>query len=352
MTASVCQVVFVSMEDVTVSTPTLLLPPTSTPPELNRILLRIIGEAEEQAKYDFFHDKTRLLTKALEQELDVDEQLVTLYYSKSKKMELASSYAFDSSIRCIRHNLVGLNDGSIKDLQNGVLHPSVHSAAVSCVQRMGEKILSGSLSCTLSLTDVKTRNLKTFDQTVQCLSVEQAGVTLVGLWDGTVAAWEVGKRKPRWTKQLHQGPILFLTWIDEATFCTASWDHTIRLWSVPTNVQISLVNCGHVVSCGTRTRDHLAFGHPDGRIRVLDCTLGRVSLFEAHSGRITSLTSSDSHLISSGDDGLVKFWDLSDPNTPRRVINLPDHGATFLDYDNGRLYVGQGSKLLIYSDIN
>ena len=91
MTASVCQVVFVSMEDMAVSTPTLLLPSTSTPPELNRILLRIIGEAEERAEYDFFHDKTRLLTKALEQELDVDEQLVTLHYSKSKKIELASS---------------------------------------------------------------------------------------------------------------------------------------------------------------------------------------------------------------------------------------------------------------------
>ena len=192
----------------------------------------------------------------------MDEQLITLYYSKSKRIELASSYTFDSNIRCIRHNLVGLNDGSIKDLQSGVLHPKVHSAAVSCVQRIGEKILSGSLDCTLHLTDKKTKKLKTFDQTVQCLSREQSGVMLVGLWDGTLVAWDVEKKKPEWTKQLHQGPILFLDWIDENTFCTASWDHTIRLWEYSTKTQISLINCGHVISCGAQDSESFGFWTP------------------------------------------------------------------------------------------
>lgn len=352
MSVSTCQVLFVSFEDESVSTPTLLLPSTSSPSDLNRILVKLVGDTEEQAVYDFSYNRTRLLTKTLEQELDMDEQLITLYYSKSKKMELASSYTFGSNIRCIRHNLVGLNDGSIKDLQSGTLHSKVHAAAVSCVQRLGEGILSGSLNCTLHLTDKKTRNLRTFDQTVQCLSREQSGITLIGLWDGTVVAWDIGRKNPEWTKQLHQGPILFLDWINETTFCTASWDHTIRLWEYSTRTQLSLVNCGHVISCGTRTQGHLAFGHPDGRIRILDSTLEKANLIEAHDGRITSLTSSTTQLISSGEEGLVKFWNPSDPTTPHRTIKLPDRGAAFLDFYDDKLYVGQGSRLLIYSDVN
>ena len=35
--------------------------------------------------------------------------------------------------------------------------------------------------------------LKTFHQTVQCISREQARIILVGLWDGTVVAWDIDK---------------------------------------------------------------------------------------------------------------------------------------------------------------
>ena len=101
---------------------TLLLPSTSTPSDLNQILVKLLEETDEQAEYEFFHEKTRLLKKSLEQELDTTEQLITLYYSKLKRVELASSYTFDSNIRCIKHDLVGLSDGSIKDLQNGAIH--------------------------------------------------------------------------------------------------------------------------------------------------------------------------------------------------------------------------------------
>lgn len=112
-------------------------------------------------------------------------------------------------------------------------------------------------------------------------------------WDGTVRLWDLEGTQRFQTSQKHQGPVKDIRFSPDGKWlATAGEDGAIQLW------QLCLgANC-------SKSDD----------AQSLDLH----KIWKGHSGWIWSLdVSPDSKiLVSAGEDGIVRFWDLDNPNTP------------------------------------
>ncbi|OEL34721.1 Ribosome biogenesis protein WDR12-like protein [Dichanthelium oligosanthes] len=118
----------------------------------------------------------------------------------------------------------------------------------------------------------------------------------------------------------HTQCVTAVTWPEQQTIYSASWDHSVRQWDVQTVKETWNMFCGKALNCldcGGEGSSLIAAGGSDPILRVWDPrkpgTLAPVFQFSSHSSWITACKwhpSSWFHLVSSSFDGKVMLWDL------------------------------------------
>jgi len=160
----------------------------------------------------------------------------------------------------------------------------------------------------------------------------------------------------------HTQCVTAVTWPEQQTIYSASWDHSVRQWDVQTVKETWNMFCGKALNCldcGGEGSSLIAAGGSDPVLRVWDPrkpgTLAPVFQFSSHSGWIIACKwhpSSWFHLISSSFDGKVMLWDL---RTAWPLASVDSHKDKVLcaDWWKGDSVISGGadSKLCIASGV-
>ena len=104
---------------------------------------------------------------------------------------------------------------------------------------------------------------------------------------------------------------------------TGHWDNSVRIWRRDKREAIAILkgHTGWVTALAIHgQRAVLASGSWDQSIRIWDLESGRpTQTLWGHSGRVRALTYAGDTLVSAGDDGTLRFWQMPDYKLEKRI---------------------------------
>lgn len=183
-------------------------------------------------------------------------------------------------------------DGKIKvwDVASGFCLATFeeHTSAVTAVQfaKKGQVLFSASLDGTVCAWDlIRYRNFRVFTATERvqftCLAVEPSGeVVSAGSTDSfDVFVWSVQTGQLLDTLSGHEGPVSCLAFsMENAVLASASWDKTIRIWSIfGRSQQVEPLEVFADILAITIT--------PDGKHVAVSTLKGQLTIFDIASGK-------------------------------------------------------------------
>lgn len=183
-------------------------------------------------------------------------------------------------------------DGKIKvwDVASGFCLATFeeHTSAVTAVQfaKKGQVLFSASLDGTVRAWDlIRYRNFRVFTATERvqftCLAVEPSGeVVSAGSTDSfDVFVWSVQTGQLLDTLSGHEGPVSCLAFsMENAVLASASWDKTIRIWSIfGRSQQVEPLEVFADILAITIT--------PDGKHVAVSTLKGQLTIFDIASGK-------------------------------------------------------------------
>ncbi|KAF9403082.1 WD repeat-containing protein 12 [Podila epigama] len=128
-------------------------------------------------------------------------------------------------------------------------------------------------------------------------------------------------KAPIVTLSAHTGPVSSVVFdpTKQETLFSGGWDHSVRVWDIENNVNLTTKNCEKVVHCLDYSQHSglLASGHADTVIRLWDPRTEDASVVKqtlsGHQNWVSSISwsSSSPYMLASGSyDGLIKVWDI------------------------------------------
>jgi cytochrome c len=182
----------------------------------------------------------------------------------------------------------------------------------------GNHVLSGSFDTAAILWSLKTGSaeqvLRFHADAVNAVAFLRDGRMATAGADARIAIWAAGRQEPERIFDGHRAPVVSLAVSpDGQTLATASWDHTVRIWSLADGAQQVLE--GH-----TQNVNGVAFG-PDGQSLVsvgYDLTL-RIWPLAGGAPDVVTLGSPlnavaiafDGEIVTAGADGKLRFLNPS-----------------------------------------
>ena len=243
-----------------------------------------------------------------------------------------------------------------------------HSGAVMMATFAAEegRIVTASSDQTAKLWDADTgAELQTFSQhtgPLYCLAVSADGRTLVtGAQDNTLRVWDLPLSHPIRRVTGPGAAVMDFAFSSDGTMLLAgSVDHSVRMIDLTTPViaaatsapvlPTALLRVGHTsdVLATAYRNDGTSFATADatGHIMVwspdLDQPLARL---QGHPGKVTALVlpNNEQRLASTGDDGIIRIWQLPTPSPKKLVAS---------DVAGGTIAVLPGQQVAVYALAN
>ncbi|KAK8807026.1 hypothetical protein WA158_003785 [Blastocystis sp. Blastoise] len=285
-----------------------------------------------------------------ENDLSSENVLSLEYIPIISKPEEKSSDSFPDWISSIsvrdNYYTVGSYDGSLtlfnnndEQLSKVRLHKLPIKSIASCVINNTLVGITGSIDNRIKIVKAELNAEKPSFSVVNTLVGHNASLSTVsispnkkffasGAWNGSLNVWNIEtqlngtdkeKENPLNTFTGHNENISCISWIDNKSFLSSCWDHTIRSWDMETEGVINTYLTNKVVTCVRYNPLNSLFisGHPDGIIRLFDSRASNGTIMKMAFSQSGSWTTSlawkpDSEYIfvSGSQDHKIRLWDI------------------------------------------
>ncbi|KAL3083047.1 hypothetical protein niasHS_010849 [Heterodera schachtii] len=212
-----------------------------------------------------------------------------------------------------------------------------HTSTVRCMSLRKDILVTGSRDCSIKVWDIVAgqciRTLFGHVAAVRCVKFD-GSVIVSGAYDNNIHVWNAADGSLVHVLEGHTNRVYSIHFVSERKLLiSGSLDTTIRVWNVDTGECLQTLVGHQSLTSGMKLRDNiLVSANADSTIKVWNITDGTcVHTFAGpnkHASAVTGIRFLDNGMVAtSGDDGIVKLWDVMEGTFVCDLLRLASQGA-------------------------